>query len=265
MAERVSHSTRAILNTIEQLRVLERTLRTKVRAKNAGESLRIRSVVIDASKLIAQLEGIAAKTTAASGSSIEEVKEKLAAEAQKRSSGQVKAKEDCEPVEKADGADLAGVMVALYPSKALSEQLAVEGGEPAERLHITLAYFEDKAADRDDWGRLSEIVEKVAAKHAKLSGHVAGAGRFVNEEGDVAWASFDLPGINELRQDIVEEAERAGFKISRLHSFTPHCTIAYLEKDQPFPSAVERTPASFSRAHVVTGDKRISSHPLGST
>lgn len=47
-----------------------------------------------------------------------------------------------------------GAMVALIPSEADAARLAVEGGEPADQLHVTLAYLGDavalSAADRQD-------------------------------------------------------------------------------------------------------------------
>lgn len=263
MAGRVPHSTRAILNTIAQLKILEKTLRSRVKTGTPASSLKVRSVIIDATQLIKQLEAIAERTAAQTGLDIDSVKEKLAAESENRRSGQLKSPDDCEPVEKAAGADLSGVMVALYPSKALCEELAVEGGEERKALHVTILYFEDKAADRDDWHKLSEAVERVAARHPKLKGHIGGAGRFVQEDSDVAYASVDLPGVNELRQDLLEEAEKAGFPVSRKHGFAAHVTTKYIAKDEPYPKPVERSKANFSRVFVVTGDKKLSSHQLG--
>ncbi len=264
MAKRVPHSTRAILNTISQLKMLERTLKQRVKSGTPAGSIKVRAVIIDATNLIKQLEDIAGRTTSAAGLSIEEVKQQLSAESAKRRSGQLGSSDMCEePVEKAAGPDLAGVMVALYPPKRLADKLAVEGGTEPKAIHCTLLYFEDKQADRDDWDLLSDAVSKVAAKHDKLKGHIAGAGRFVNEESDVAYASLDAPGINELRQDLLEAAEKAGFPVSKSHSFSPHLTTIYLDKQGRYPAPVERDPVGFSRVYVVTGDKRLSSHPLG--
>lgn len=75
MANRVPHSTRAILNTIAQLKVLEKTLRSRVKSGTPASSLKVRSVIIDATKLIKQLEAIAAKTAAQTGLDIDSVKE----------------------------------------------------------------------------------------------------------------------------------------------------------------------------------------------
>ncbi len=265
MSERVPQSTRAILNTIAQLHNLERVLKKKVRGNTASDALKIRMVVIEAEQLAQRLQDLASKTTAQAGQNIEQVKEKLATEASKRRAGQLGSTDVCEePVEKAEsGADLAGVMVALYPQKALAEKLAVEGGEPQERLHVTLLYFEDKAAEREDWEKLSEAVAKVVAKHEKLSGHIAGAGRFVNDDSDVAWASLDLPGLAQLRQELLEAAQEAGFPVSMSHDFTPHMTLKYLDKGEAYPAPIERTAARFGKVYVVTGDRKVSSHTLG--
>jgi 2'-5' RNA ligase len=129
----------------------------------------------------------------------------------------------------ATGADHDGAMVCLYIPDAVGEVLKVRGGEPTKDMHITLAYFVEKAADRDDWNKLIDVIETVARKHSALNGAVSGYGIFSNEV-DVLYASADVPGINELQQDVTEAAEDAGFTVSKEHSFTPHITLKYDHK-----------------------------------
>lgn len=266
MAKRVPHSTRAILNTIAQLRTLEQTLKQRVKSGTPAGSIKVRAVIVDASKLIKQLEDIAGRTTSAAGLSIEEVKQQLSAESAKRRSGQLGSSDMCEePVEKATGPDLAGVMVALYPQRSVAAAVAWAEGEPSERLHVTLTIAEDGFAERGDWGKLLTAVESVAKKHGPLVGVWGGYGKFLGDEQDVVYLSPDIPGLPEFRQKLVEAAESAGFRVKKDHGYVPHCTVAYVGKeDNPSPPTVPTTPLTFSQVHVVAGDKKIGSFKLGS-
>ena len=59
-------------------------------------------------------------------------------------------------VKKAE-ADMQGSMLALPIPINIANAIKMDGGEPPELMHITLAYFKDKAADRDDWDQVIEI------------------------------------------------------------------------------------------------------------
>jgi 2'-5' RNA ligase len=74
---------------------------------------------------------------------------------------------------------------------------------------------------------------------------------------------MDLPGLAQLRHELLEEVEKAGFAVHKDHDFTPHMTLKYLEKNEEFPGKVDRQPTSFGKVYIVAGDKRIGSHPLG--
>lgn len=128
----------------------------------------------------------------------------------------------------ADGPDLDGAMVALFIPEPVAKTLKVRGGEPIENMHITLAYFTDKAADRDDWDEVAKIVETIANQTPPLIGKIGGYGVFQNDDSpDVLWASPNLPGLEDLRQKVVEACEDAGFNVSDTHGFVPHVTIKY--------------------------------------
>ena len=43
----------------------------------------------------------------------------------------------------ADGSHLSGAMIALMPTPEDAERLAIEGGEDAEQLHVTLYFLGD--------------------------------------------------------------------------------------------------------------------------
>lgn len=256
MADRVPQSTRQIFNAIFQLNTLSHTLYNRVRYNTPGEGVKLKKLIIDVNKLISDLEGLVEKEAGKKGASIDQVKEKLKAEAQKRRAGQMKSSDMCEePVEK--GANHAGVMVALYPPSSVAKKIAVPGGEPVQDLHITLAYCKDQAADRDDWSKAAEVVQKVAARHQALEGHYGGHGRFIGEDEDVVWLSPDVPGINDLHQDLVKELDAAGFEVSKDHGFTPHTSAKYVSKDDETPELLsEKIPVKFAQIFLVVGGKK---------
>ncbi len=129
-------------------------------------------------------------------------------------------------VEAASGADKDGAMVAIFIPSEIGEKIKQKDGEPVEDMHVTLAYFQDKQADRDDWDEVARIVEQIAKQHPPLTGKIGGLGVFQNDE-DVLWASPNIPGLAELRDDIVDACEEAGFPLSKDHGWTPHITLKY--------------------------------------
>ena len=60
----------------------------------------------------------------------------------------------------ADGSHLSGAMIALMPTVADAERLAIEGGEAADQLHLTL-YYLGKGADFSEEARQS-VIDAVA-------------------------------------------------------------------------------------------------------
>ncbi len=59
----------------------------------------------------------------------------------------------------ADGSHTQGAMIALMPTVENAARLAIEGGEDAEQLHLTLRYL-GKGADFDEAARAA-IVDSV--------------------------------------------------------------------------------------------------------
>lgn len=126
-------------------------------------------------------------------------------------------------------ADMSGAMIAVFLRPEDAEKLSIKGGEPEEQMHITLCYFSDKAADRDDWDECVKIVEQIAAQHPRLTGKVNGYGVFSNDV-DVLWAAPSVPGLAELRHKIFEACEDAGFHVDTKFDWAPHITLKYDHK-----------------------------------
>lgn len=132
-------------------------------------------------------------------------------------------------------ADTNGVMVALVPSERASQALmdAAEATEPLENQHITLVYLGtlgDEVEDHPDvQSAVRSCVKAVAATYAPLNGEANGWGVFQNEN-DVLVALWNIPGVNGLRQALVEVLrEEAGLPIKPNFSYTPHQTMSYLD------------------------------------
>lgn len=126
-----------------------------------------------------------------------------------------------------------GAMVALYLPPGVAEQLAVPGYEPADELHLTLAYL--GKADQLSALQVAAIETatlQAAAGARPLRATVSGLGRFTNVpkgSPEVVWAALDVPGLDELRVRLVGWLVELGVEPDRTHGFTPHVTLAYVE------------------------------------
>lgn len=132
-----------------------------------------------------------------------------------------------------------GVMVALYVPMDNARWMTVEGGEPAEELHVTLAYVPGIGSNEEAFDAVQDAIEGVAELCPPIDGFVGGSGRFNGSETsdymDVFYASFDSPYVADLRQAVVHALREAGFDPSDKHGFTPHVTLKYLRPDEGTP------------------------------
>lgn len=138
-----------------------------------------------------------------------------------------------------------GLMVSLDLRADEAAALALPTGEPASELHVTLAYL-GAAADysQSALDTLRDRVAALAGAWGPLSGRVGGFGRFEpsgSSDGlSPLYASPDVPGLTELRADLVRDLESIGLGPSSEHGFTPHVTLAYLEPGQAPPGLGDR-------------------------
>lgn len=135
-----------------------------------------------------------------------------------------------------------GAMVALMlppeVASALLGQVQIDGDgvvmEPAEELHITLAYL-GKAAmlPETTQAQIMRVVTDVARETAvPLSFTVKGSGRFTNPGGDALWAGVGVEGLQALRKCLVERLRNAGINVPMDHGdYQPHITLAYLPSE----------------------------------
>ncbi|MFI7527486.1 2'-5' RNA ligase family protein [Nocardia salmonicida] len=148
-----------------------------------------------------------------------------------------------------------GAMVALVPAAEDAARLAVDGGEPVEELHLTLAYLGEAA----EWSP-----EQADAVHTAVADLLAGP-----VLGDV-WghASFNpnstdkdpcavylagADGLAELHAAIVGAARDTGGPVPEQHSpWVPHITAGY---GLDVAALSETGPIRFDRLRVAFGGK----------
>lgn len=142
-----------------------------------------------------------------------------------------------------------------------ADKLAIEGGEPSSKLHITLVYIPDPKGHRDAARR---AVARFASTHAPLSGETNGGGRFSRNEGVnrvATWAYFDSPELPALRQDLVNELVKQGVPYAPIYGFVPHITLAYTEPYSAPPLNTARIPMTFDSIRFHWG-KDVEVFPL---
>jgi hypothetical protein len=160
-----------------------------------------------------------------------------------------------------------GAMIALVPSQADVERLALEGGEPAEELHCTL-WFLGTAAD---WGedQRRELIDGVRARAANLAGPVQAVAFGVNhwnpasEDPAWVWAISDEPeaggeGAPTLHaaRAVAQEALEDGHNnpdLPRQHTpWVAHTTGVYTTDTWPLEAMADRLgPLTFDRIRVA--------------
>lgn len=147
-----------------------------------------------------------------------------------------------------------GAMVALFPPAELAQRLAVEGGLPAEELHVTLAFLGEAAAL--DVDKLRTVVAGWAATVPVLRASMAGVGFFASSHTDepVTWAAVDIPALPRARQRLVEMLAEAGLPVRLERGYIPHLTLIYADRRE---TRVEQMDLVFDQVYVVTGEDRV--------
>jgi 2'-5' RNA ligase/peptidoglycan hydrolase-like protein with peptidoglycan-binding domain len=164
-----------------------------------------------------------------------------------------------------------GATVALLPTQEDADRLAVDGGEDAAQLHVTLVYLGD-AVDFDD-----------AARNAIHRAAVSIAAEYPPFDADGFAISLFNPGSDDRDQCIVltlggedlcvlhreacgeveGAAVGAGAVLAEQHEpFHPHITLIYTDDTSLVGEVTDRTgPVSFDRIRVAFGDT-VHDYPL---
>lgn len=183
----------------------------------------------------------------------------------------------------ADGSHLQGAMIALMPTAADAQRLAIEGGEDVDQLHLTLMFLGGDGDAFDDAARLSITTAVADAVEDHLTRPITarafGAAHW-NAGGDSpswVWSVGDLPAEDRdpdapLLRDALEAAASAvrnaeeadGDMIPAQHSpWAAHVCAAYSEDPGMLAALEERLgPITFDRIRVTfAGD--ATDIPLG--
>jgi 2'-5' RNA ligase len=162
-----------------------------------------------------------------------------------------------------------GAMVALMVPRAVAKRLVhmidplVDGDtEPAEDLHITLAYLGD-TRDADVGGNYfhcKQAIGEVASRMPPIEGVLNGIGRFHAVEGagvHALWVAFDAPELPKWRQELIEALQAFSVPVDDDHGFTPHITLAYIPKDAETPNVrLPNSPIMIDTLTLAWGDDR---------
>lgn len=99
--------------------------------------------------------------------------------------------------------------------------------EPAENLHITLAYLGKVDSAPFAVESVLEAVDHFSALSSPIVCAVSGIGHFSIPDGTATYASVDCPALPDFRQRLVHMLEAVGIEPASDHGFTPHITLAY--------------------------------------
>ncbi len=134
-----------------------------------------------------------------------------------------------------------GVMVAFFPTPEQAAELAIDGGEPVDELHLTLAYLGTVGVELPSDGQedLIRAVTGWAAQQVPVAATVNGLGLFTGGPVPVTYANIDAPLLAEARQQLVHALIGNGTPPNGEHGYTPHMTLRYADERQINPKPVK--------------------------
>jgi len=156
----------------------------------------------------------------------------------------------------ADTAEHTGAMIALAPTEADAQRLALAGFETAEELHLTLAYLGEGA----DWSieQQTALIDALAPVVAEVSGVIEGDAFGVNHwkpnGDDPCWVlGVGGEGLAAVHDAVWEALNAQGGPVPENHTpWIPHVCLAYARQAELFEALVQRTgPITFDRLRVA--------------
>ncbi|MFF2964237.1 phage minor head protein [Streptomyces sp. NPDC057963] len=178
----------------------------------------------------------------------------------------------------ADGSHRTGAMIALMPTPEDAERLAVEGGEEAEELHLTL-YFLGEGADWSEAERqelITLVQDRAAHDLEPITARAFGANHWNAGTDTPSWVwavgddrdrPTDAPRLESARWVATHALEdRHGPEIPVQHSpWAPHICAAYSDAPALLAQLEERLgPVTFDRIRVAFAGE-YTDIPLGPT
>lgn len=156
-----------------------------------------------------------------------------------------------------------GGMVALVPTDADAQRLAIEGGEDAAELHVTLVFLGDDTTQLSDDEKavIVDAAGAVASSMRPFDANAFGAAVF-NPAGDKPCVVLNVGG-----QELADAHAALGDVVADVTQHAPwvaHLTLAYAADPMSvLPAALERMgPITFDRVRVAFAGETIDL-PLG--
>jgi 2'-5' RNA ligase len=153
----------------------------------------------------------------------------------------------------------AGAMVALLPAEQDAQRLAVDGGEPADQLHVTLWYL-GKAADysADAQTHLLDLVTGYVADQPPVMADGSAVSVFnpTSDDRDTCIVlGLTGAGLDEAHNKVAAAIEDYGADTPDQHTpWVPHVTLIYTDDLTMVAGLVDRTgPVTFDRVRVAFG------------
>ena len=147
-----------------------------------------------------------------------------------------------------------GTIVAIPVPGEIADRLCMSGGIPAGEMHISLAYIKDY----HDIQTLVQIVGLFTAQHPLLPiMKIGGVGRFFHEGEDVLYAAVDSPTLSGFRENLMKHLDQFSIPYSMEHGFTPHITIAYIDKSLPTPRLSEEVALSWVVSSIEVWNNNV--------
>lgn len=166
----------------------------------------------------------------------------------------------------AAGSGHTGAMIALVPSAEHVDRLAVDGGEPAEELHLTVMYL-GEAADIPEGVRaaLHDVAAAYAASTAVIEGDGFAVNAFNPHTEDRETALVMGVGGQPLADMHAGVSGRVGKLMTAPDNhapWVPHITFKYSDDLGEIPGLVDKLgPVTFDRLRVAMGDE-VTDYPL---
>ena len=133
------------------------------------------------------------------------------------------------------------VMIAFRPDESVRRMLAVEGGEPVEDIHLTLALFDVQPGY--EYEAMMHALTGFVSGRPTMTAHISGDARFpMGEDGIPVVALVDCPELPDFRQALVEAMRSLGMVERRTHGYIPHITRAYDKGGQLVVPPIGDTP-----------------------
>lgn len=165
----------------------------------------------------------------------------------------------------ADGVQHTGAMIALIPTEEDAERLALDGGEPADELHLTLFYLGEGADWNEDQRQdLIANMRTIAARHGQFTAQAFGVNYWNPGSDTPAWvwaigddrdAPDDAPTLHEFHNGAVDALEdmHGQPELPIQHSpWVPHMCGAYTSETWPLDEMADRVgPITFDRVRLA--------------